>query len=109
MQRPLAIIGFTYIFTLIAASFLSFASNCAISVFFIIFAFIILFALPHFNGKKIGVWRTIAKELTEGFLTKHNINAVIVPFDKGINVFLKDGAFLELKNCVIHVNSAITA
>lgn len=45
--------------------------------------------LKDFNGKKIGVWRTIARELTSGFLKKHNINAQIIPFDKGINVFLK--------------------
>lgn len=46
--------------------------------------------LEDFNGKKIGVWRTIAGELTSGFLKKHNIKAEIVEFDKGINVFLKD-------------------
>jgi NitT/TauT family transport system substrate-binding protein len=46
--------------------------------------------LKDFNGKKIGIWRTSATELTTGFLRKHNINAEIVPFDKGINVFLKD-------------------
>lgn len=46
--------------------------------------------LDDFNGKRIGVWRTIAGELTSGFLAKHNIKAEIVPFDKGINVLLKD-------------------
>jgi NitT/TauT family transport system substrate-binding protein len=44
--------------------------------------------LKDFNGKRIGIWRTIAKELTTGFLKNHNINAEIVPFDKGTNVFL---------------------
>jgi NitT/TauT family transport system substrate-binding protein len=46
--------------------------------------------LKDFNGKKIGVWRTIAKELITGFLKKNNINAEVILFDKGINVFLKD-------------------
>jgi NitT/TauT family transport system substrate-binding protein len=46
-------------------------------------------SLKDFNGKKIGVWRTIAKELTIGFLRKHNIHAEVVEFDKGINIFLK--------------------
>jgi len=46
--------------------------------------------LKDFNGKKIGVWRTIALDLTTGFLKIHNINAQIIPFDKGIDVFLKD-------------------
>lgn len=45
--------------------------------------------LKDFNGKRIGVWRTTARELTEGFLRRHNINAEIVEFDKGINIFLK--------------------
>lgn len=46
--------------------------------------------LQDFNGKRIGVWRTVAKELTAGFLQSKNINAQIVEFDKGINIFLKD-------------------
>ena len=46
--------------------------------------------LKDFNGKKIGVWRTIARELTAGFLKKHNINADVILFDKGTNVLLKD-------------------
>jgi competence protein ComEC len=53
MRRPLAVIGFTYIFTLIAASFLSFAANCALSVFFVVCAFVTLFALPFFSGRRI--------------------------------------------------------
>ncbi|MCX6149598.1 MAG: ABC transporter substrate-binding protein [Ignavibacteriales bacterium] len=46
--------------------------------------------LKDFNGKKIGLWRSTARELTTGFLKKHNINAQIILFDKGINVLLKD-------------------
>lgn len=46
--------------------------------------------LKDFNGKKIGVWRTVAAELTAGFLKKNNIKAEIIQFDKGINIFLKD-------------------
>jgi NitT/TauT family transport system substrate-binding protein len=46
--------------------------------------------LKDFNGKKIGIWRTNSTELTTGFLKKQNINAEIVPFDSGINPFLKD-------------------
>jgi NitT/TauT family transport system substrate-binding protein len=45
--------------------------------------------LADFKGKRIGIWRTIARELTTGFLKKHNINAEIITFDKGVNVFLK--------------------
>lgn len=45
--------------------------------------------LDDFNGKKIGIWRTTERELTTGFLKLHNINAEIIPFDKGINLFLK--------------------
>jgi NitT/TauT family transport system substrate-binding protein len=44
--------------------------------------------LKDFNGKKIGIWRTVATELTTGFLKKHNIHAEIVPFNNAINVFL---------------------
>ncbi len=46
--------------------------------------------INDFNGKKIGIWRTVAKELTSGFLQSHNIKATIIEFDKGINLFLKD-------------------
>jgi NitT/TauT family transport system substrate-binding protein len=46
--------------------------------------------LADFNGKRIGIWRTVARELTIGFIKQHNINAEIIEFDKGINVFLKD-------------------
>jgi NitT/TauT family transport system substrate-binding protein len=46
--------------------------------------------LKDFNGKKIGVWRTVLKELTEGFLKQHKIKAQVIQFDKGLNVFLKD-------------------
>lgn len=46
--------------------------------------------LKDFNGRKIGLWRTVCTELTAGFLKKHNINARIVPFDNGISVLLKD-------------------
>ena len=34
--------------------------------------------LNDFNGKKIGIWRTVDKELTTGFLREHNINAEII-------------------------------
>lgn len=47
-------------------------------------------SLKDFNGKTIGVWRTAASELTEGFLKKHNIKANVIKFDRGINIFLKD-------------------
>ncbi|MFH0733028.1 MAG: ABC transporter substrate-binding protein [bacterium] len=46
--------------------------------------------IKDFNGKKIGIWKTIAKELTTGFLKKNNINAEIVVFNSGIQSFLKD-------------------
>jgi len=48
-------------------------------------------SLNDFNGRKIGIWRTIESELTTGFLKIHNIVGEIIPFDKGINLFL-DGA-----------------
>ncbi len=46
--------------------------------------------LNDFNGKRIGVWKNTAKELTAGFIKKHNINAEVIEFDKGINLLLKD-------------------
>ncbi|RPI01008.1 MAG: ABC transporter substrate-binding protein [Ignavibacteriae bacterium] len=46
-------------------------------------------SLADFNGKRIGIWRSVATELTTGFLKKHNIHAEIIPFNNAINVFLK--------------------
>jgi NitT/TauT family transport system substrate-binding protein len=48
-------------------------------------------SLNDFNGRKIGIWRATESELTTGFLKIHNIVGEIIPFDKGINLFL-DGA-----------------
>lgn len=47
-------------------------------------------SLQDFSGKKIAVWRTILKELTIGFLNKHNIQAEVIPMNEGVNLFLKD-------------------
>jgi len=52
--------------------------------------------LKDFNGKKIGVWRTVATELTTGFLKKHNIHAEIVPFNNAINIFLNDAVDITI-------------
>jgi NitT/TauT family transport system substrate-binding protein len=68
-------------------------------------------SLKDFNGKRIGLWRTVATELTSGFLTKHNINAEIVPFDKGINVFLKNAVdiivMMNYNEYKVMINSGI--
>ena len=45
--------------------------------------------LQDFNGKKIGVWRTVERELTAGFLNKHHVKAEIIPFNNAINIFLE--------------------
>jgi NitT/TauT family transport system substrate-binding protein len=47
-------------------------------------------SLDDFNGKRIGVWRTVLRELTSGFLAKHHIRADVVEINSGIGAFLKD-------------------
>jgi NitT/TauT family transport system substrate-binding protein len=47
-------------------------------------------SVGDFNGKRIGVWRTVLNELTSGFLAKHHIHAEIVQINSGIDAFLKD-------------------
>ena len=58
-------------------------------------------ALNDFSGRKIAVWRTILKELTIGFLDKHNIRAEVIPMNEGVNLFLKDAVELC---AVMHYN-----
>ncbi|MGE5457593.1 MAG: ABC transporter substrate-binding protein [Methanococcaceae archaeon] len=65
--------------------------------------------LQDFNGKRIGVWRTIARELTSGFLKKHKINAEIVPYDKGINLLLKDAVDVAVMMNYNEYNSLINS
>jgi NitT/TauT family transport system substrate-binding protein len=57
--------------------------------------------LKDFNGKKIGVWRSVAKELTAGFLKKHGIEAEIVPFNTANNVLLQDAVDISV---MMHYN-----
>lgn len=48
-------------------------------------------SLADLNGKKISVWRTVLNDLTEGFLSKHNIKAEVIRINEGVNIFLKGG------------------
>ena len=52
MKRPLAIIGFTYLFTLIAASYLNFAADAALAGIFLLFAAVMLLGLRFVRSRR---------------------------------------------------------
>lgn len=52
MKRPFAVIGFTYIITLIAASYAGIAISAAAGVLSLVFALIVLFGMPFLQFKK---------------------------------------------------------
>ncbi len=45
--------------------------------------------ISDFNGKNIGVWKTVLQAQTHGFLKTQGIKAKIYPLGEGVNFFLK--------------------